>query len=325
MTRASDAEPGGRVDTLGEFGVIAALRRRLPQGAPVLVGPGDDAALVAAPDGRVVLTTDVLVEGNHFRTDWSSPHDIGRRAAAASLADVAAMGGTTTALVVALTLPRTTETAWVLRLADGLRDEAASVGASVVGGDLARGESVVVAVTAVGDLGGRPPVLRSGARPGDVVAVAGRLGWSAAGLAVLGRGFASPRAVVAAYRVPEPPYAAGPAAAASGATAMCDVSDGLLTDLGHVAGESGVGIDVDPSSLEVAEPVAAVAAAYGTDPLVFVLAGGEDHALAATFPPDAVLPEGFRVVGTVVEAGDEPAVTVAGQAWTGPGGHDHFR
>jgi len=318
-------DPQGSVTEVGEFGLVAAIGRRLPQGDGVLVAPGDDAALVAAPDGRVLVTTDVLVEGVHFRTDWCSAHDVGRRAAAASLADVAAMGGTATALVVSLAMPPVTATAWVLRLADGLRDEAHRVGASVVGGDLARSDRLTVSVTALGDLAGRAPVLRSGAQPGDRVAVAGRLGWAAAGLAVLSRGFASPRVLVDAYRVPDPPYPAGPAAADAGATAMCDVSDGLLADLGHVARASGVDIDVDPDAFEVAEPLTAVASAYGTQPLRWVLAGGDDHALVATFPDDAVLPEGFVVVGRVGPATDDPVVTVAGAPWTLDAGHDHFR
>ena len=127
-------------------------------------------------------------------------------------------------------------------------------------------------------------MLRSGARTGDVVAVRGRLGWAAAGLVVLGRGFRSPRVVVEAHRVPSVSYGAGATAADAGATAMIDVSDGLLADLGHVATASGVTIDLDRSTFEVAEPLQAVAAATGTDPYALVLTGGEDHALAADLP-----------------------------------------
>ena len=320
MTVADDQDDLART---GEFALIAALDRRLPQGEGVLLGPGDDAAVVAAPDARVVVTIDVLVEGVHFRTDWAGPDAIGRRAAAASLADVAAMGARPTALVVGVAAPSTTPTAWVLRLGDGLRDEAALVGASVVGGDVTSADQIVVSVTALGDLEGRPPVTRGGARPGDVVAVCGRLGWAAAGLAVLRRGFGSPRSLVEAYRRPEPPYGAGVAAARAGATSMCDVSDGLVADLGHVADASGVAVDLDRSALLAGEPLVAVAAAYGMDPLEWVLTGGDDHALVATFPEDAVLPEGFSVVG-VVRAADRAKVLVDGRTWSGPGGHAHF-
>ena len=168
--------------TLGEFGLIARVVARLGTTPGVLLGPGDDAAVVAAPDGRVVATTDVLVEGVHFRRDWSSAYDVGRKAAAANLADVAAMGGTGTALLVGLAAPADLPVAWAEALADGLRDEAALVGAAVVGGDTVTADRIVVSVTALGDLAGRAPVTRSGARPGDVVVLAGRMGRSAAGL-----------------------------------------------------------------------------------------------------------------------------------------------
>jgi thiamine-monophosphate kinase len=178
---------------------------------------------------------------------------------------------------------------------------------------------VVLSVTALGDLGGRAPVLRSGARPGDVVALAGRLGWSACGLAVLRRGFTSPIAVVTAHRRPTPPYAAGPAAADAGATAMCDVSDGLLADAGHIADESGVVLDLDRAALvraclEPPGPLQQVASALGADPMAWVLTGGEDHALLATFPPRAVLPEGWRAIGEVKRGGKASGVRVDGVA-----------
>jgi thiamine-monophosphate kinase len=194
---------------------------------------------------------------------------------------------------------------------------------------------VVLSVTALGDLGGRAPVLRSGARPGDVVALAGRLGWAACGLAVLRRGFTSPLAAVAAHRRPEPPYTAGPAAAAAGATAMCDVSDGLLADAGHLAQASGVVLDLDRAALvraclEPRGPLQQVAAALGQDPMAWVLTGGEDHALLATFPADAVLPDGWAAVGTVeagaaqVRVSGEPADAAARAVGAERTGHVHF-
>lgn len=307
----------------GEFGLIDALARRLPQGADVRVPPGDDAAVVTVDACPVVVTTDVLVDTVHFRTDWSGPEVIGRRAAAASLADVVAMGARPVALVVALTAPRTTESAWVLRLADGLRDEAALVGASVVGGDLSSGP-LQVTVSALGRLEGRDPVLRSGARVGDQVVLSGRLGWAEAGLAVLSRGFRSPRVLVEAYRRPDVPYAAALEASESGVLhSLCDVSDGLLADLGHVARSSGVVIDVESAQLEVGEPITTVAAAYGTDPMPWVLGGGADHAFVGTLSADDDVPQGFARIGRVVE-GAEPAVTVDGAVWSGSTGYTHF-
>ena len=310
----------------GEFGLIARIVARLDAGPATLLGPGDDAAVVAAPDRRIVASTDVLVEGRHFRRDWCSAADIGHRAAAANLADIAAMGAVPTALLVGLACPANTPVATLTALADGLWAEAGVVGAGVVGGDVASSAQLMVAVTALGSLEGRSPVCRGGARPGDLVAVRGRLGWAAAGLAVLQRGFRSPAVVVNAHRVPEPPYAAGPEAAKAGATAMIDVSDGLLADLGHVARASDVRIDVRSTTLEVPARLADVGAALGADPRHWLLTGGDDHALAATFPPDALLPYGWVRVGTVLTLGDDdPAVLVDGRSYDGgPAGWDHF-
>lgn len=294
--------------------------------------------MVTAADGRVVASVDVLVDGVHFRTDWASGEQIGRRAALASMADIAAMGAVPTALLVGLTAPAGIAEDFVLGIGRGLDAEADAVGAGLVGGDLTRSDVLTISVTVLGDLRGAAPVTRSGARPGQVVAVAGRLGWAAAGLTVLSRGFRSPAAIVGAYRVPEPPLAQGPVAAAAGAGAMIDVSDGLLADLGHIAHASGVSIDVRTAQLPVAPRLVEVASALGRDPLEWVLTGGDDHALVATFAPDAV-PDGWTVIGTVtstapaldsdavdasVGPATTPGVTVDGQLRDTPGGWDHF-
>ncbi|MFJ6199955.1 thiamine-phosphate kinase [Micromonospora sp. NPDC092111] len=307
---------------VGEFGLIDRVTARLTYGSACLLGPGDDAAVVAAPDRRVVASTDVLVEGRHFRRDWSSAKDVGHRAAAANLADIAAMGATPTALLVALCMPTDLDTGWAEELAEGLAAEAALVGAGVVGGDMSASPTLTIAVTALGDLAGRPPVVRSGARPGDVVALAGRTGWAAAGLTVLSRGFRTPRLLVEAYRRPEVPYPAGPHAARLGATAMIDVSDGLLADLGHVAKASGVGVDLRRDAFEVPRQMRDAAQALGVDPYTWILTGGDDHALVATFPRAVALPEPWRPVGRVVAGA---GVTVDGEKHDGPAGWDHFR
>ena len=314
--------PAGTVGELGEWALVEALRERLPQGPAIRLGPGDDAALVDVTDGAVVASTDLLVERRHFRRDWSGAYDIGRKAAAQNLADITAMGAVPTALLVGLGVPADVTVEWVLQLCDGLRDECDLVGASVAGGDLARSELVVLGVTALGSLHGRAAVTRSGARPGDLVAVAGRLGWSAAGHAVLSRGFRSPRVLVEAHRRPQPPYSAGQQAADLGATAMVDVSDGLIQDLGHVAAASEVRIDLDAAAFDVGQPLYDVAAALGGDPRAWVLAGGEDHALAACFPAGTELPDLWRVVGSV-SAGD--GVLVDGEPYEGPTGWEAFR
>jgi thiamine-monophosphate kinase len=308
---------------IGEFGLIERVVARLHGAPEPLVGPGDDAAVVAAPDARVVITTDVLVEGRHFRRDWSSAADIGHRAAAANLADIVAMGAVPTALVVAFAAPPETEVGWVEELADAIAEEAAGTGAGVVGGDMSSSPVVTIAVTALGDLQGRAPVLRSGARPGDVVALAGRIGYAAAGYTVLSRGFRSPKLLVEAHRRPSVPYAAGPAAAVLGATSMIDVSDGLLADLGHVAGASGVAIDVRTDVFDVPGPMRDAAGALGVDPYAWLLTGGDDHALAATFPRGTQLPETWLEIGAVTEGA---GVSVDGKPYQGgPQGWDHFR
>ncbi len=306
----------------GEFGLIDRITADLPADERVLVGPGDDTAVLSFPTGVVAVTCDVLVEGRHFRRDWSTAIDVGRKAAAASLADIAAMGGTATALVVGFGAPPDLPTAWAMECTAGLREEARAVGASLVGGDVVQAPEVILSITALGDLAGRPPVRRSGARPGDFVAVAGRLGWAAAGLAVLSRGFASPRALVDAHRCPAPPYAAGPAAATAGATAMIDVSDGLIADARHVAEASGVVLEISTLGWEVPDPLQAAASAYHVDPIEWMLTGGEDHALLATFPPEAHVPEDFRIIGAVVAG--EPSVVVDGAVRDAEGGFRHF-
>ncbi|MFK4089125.1 thiamine-phosphate kinase [Kribbella sp. NPDC020789] len=311
----------------GEFGLIAALTKGLSTSEDVLVGPGDDAAVVAVPDGRMVITTDLLVEGRHFRQDWSSAYDVGRKAAAQNLADVSAMGARPTSLVIGFGAPADLPVAWVQELYQGLVDECELVSAAIVGGDTVQSDKIVISVTAFGSLDGQAPVLRSGARPGDEVAVAGRLGWAEAGYAVLTRGFRSPRTVVEAHRRPQPPYAEGPRAALAGASSMCDVSDGLLADLGHIAVASHVVIDVHTKALPIPEPLQAVAAATGVDAMTFVLTGGDDHALVGTFEP-ADVPEGWTVIGSVAEGNEElPAgtVTVDGAPYTARSGHAHFR
>ena len=250
----------------------------------------------------MVASTDILVENRHFRLDWSSAREIGGKAAAQNLADIAAMGAVPTALLVGLAAPGDLPVAWAEDMAGGLAEECARVGATVAGGDLSSAPLIMLAVTALGDLAGQAPVTRSGARPGDVVAVSGVLGHSAAGLALLRAGLAEPAELLAAHRWPHPDYAAGPDAARRGATSMIDVSDGLLQDLGHLAEQSGVRIDVASAQLPGRNTLRAAADALGDpDPLDWVLAGGEDHALVATFPPGIALTGRWSVVGQVRE------------------------
>jgi thiamine-monophosphate kinase len=296
----------------------------LPPDRALLLGIGDDAAVVSAPDRRVVATTDLLVEGRHFRRDWSGPADVGVKAAAQNMADVAAMGAVPTALLVGIATPGDLPVDWALDFVRGLVAEAQRAGASIAGGDVTGADRLMLAITALGDLAGRAPVTRAGARPGDLLAVAGRLGWSAAGLALLGAGQAVPAglaALVSAHRRPQPPYPAGPQAALLGATSMIDISDGLVQDVGHLATASGVCIDVETARLPATEPLWSAAAMLAADWQDWALAGGEDHALVATFPPGTGRPDGWTVIGTV-RAGS--GVLVNSRPRAGPGGWNHF-
>ena len=309
---------------VGEFALVDLVRERSGSNKQTLIGPGDDAAQVQTRDGTFVVSSDLLVENRHFRRDWSSATEVGRKAAAANLSDINAMGGVATALTVALGLPADLPATWVLELADGFEAECALVGAHVVGGDVTAADQIVIAVTAMGDAA--RPVRRDGALPGDVVAFAGTLGLAGAGFAALSRGFRSPKAAVDAHRVPQPPYSAGPQAADAGATAMIDVSDGLLADAGHIASASGVVIDLETTSFPIPEAVSTVADALGTEPIRFVLSGGDDYALVATFSSATDLPPGWTRVGSVrdLNPGEHPGVLVDGAPYDGPTGHRHF-
>jgi thiamine-monophosphate kinase len=316
--------------TVGELSEGSILRRILDRigESSALVGPGDDAAVLAVPDGRVVATVDTLVHGPDFRLAWSTAYDLGWKAAAVNLADIAAMGARPTALLVALAMPDDTRLSFVEGIAEGLRAacDTLAPGCAVEGGDLTVSETLTIAVTALGVLDGRDPVLRSGARPGDVVAVAGELGSAARGLMLLFGLFrdaaGNPTAIdgdtltpgeavdLAAQLRPSPPLSLGPVAATAGATAMMDVSDGLVLDASRLAAASHVSILLDSASL-------------GDDPAP-ALSGGEDHALLATFPSGPPLPDWFRPIGQVAEPG-EHGVLVDGSPYGGSGGWDPYR
>ncbi|HLS13252.1 MAG TPA: thiamine-phosphate kinase [Beutenbergiaceae bacterium] len=315
-----------QVAAVSEDELLAIIIPRLSQGPAVELGPGDDAAVLSAPDGRLVVSTDVLVQDRHFDLRWGTSADLGYRSAMQNLADIAAMGARPTAVVVALVLPGHLEVDWVAGLAEGFAQACGPHRVGVVGGDLAAGEQVVVAVTAHGTLDGGRAVLRDGARPGDVLAVSGVLGRARAGLSLLQADPGAGGELVRAFLRPEPPLAAGPAARHAGATALLDVSDGLVRDAGRIATASGVSISVDTGRLQAdLTAVEPAAEAGGSQALEWVLSGGEDHALLATFAPEAGLPAGFRVIGAVQEpTGSGPGVLVDGYRPAGRTGWDHF-
>lgn len=306
---------------LGEFTVIERLVAGRRQPEAVALGPGDDAAVLATPDGRTVVSTDMLVEGRHFRLDWSTPFQVGRKSIAQNAADIEAMGARPTAFVVAFGAPADTPAAQALALADGMWHEAAMLGAGIIGGDLVSAPQWVISVTALGDLDGGPPVRRTGATPGETVAVIGRLGRSAGGFALWDNEIDGFDDLRGRHVVPEPPYGQGRVAADAGATAMTDVSDGLLADLAHIAEASGVGIGLRAAALSAdRDALAAAAAAVGADPMGWVLGGGEDHALVATFP--APPPPGWTPIGRVLDG--PPRVLVDDAVWQGNTGWQSF-
>nr|WP_201293218.1 thiamine-phosphate kinase [Arthrobacter zhaoguopingii] len=331
---------GGTVPlTVGELSESALLERifpRLAQAETAVVGPGDDAAVLAAPDGRTVISIDTLVQDKDFRLlrengFATTGYDVGWKCAAQNLSDINAMGARATSLIVSLTLPADIAVEWVEALADGLTDAIEQLGATgcgVIGGDLGGGTEIVVTAAVTGTLEGRAPVLRSGAQPGDVVALAGTAGRAAAGLALLESGTAlkdlgeEELGLIATQCRPEPPLEAGPEAARAGARAMLDISDGLIRDAGRIARASSVAIDFDPEVLRgLAEPLRTAGRLLGKNPLEWVLGGGEDHGLLAVFGPEITLPSRFTAVGSI--SAGTPRVTVGLQAPASIG-WDHF-
>lgn len=332
------------VADLSEAGLLARIFPRLKGSTQadslLLLGPGDDAAIVGAPDGRALLSIDTQVQDQDFRLKWPNGHrttgyDVGWKAAAQNLSDINAMGAQATSMVVSLTLPSDTSVSWVEDLADGLSACISGLGAlrcSVAGGDLGRGRELSVTVAIVGTLDGQAPVLRSGAAPGHTVALAGALGRAAAGLAILESGNSigslsvEQRSLVEAQCRPAPPLAAGPLALKGGASAMLDISDGLVKDAGRMAAASRVIIDLDPAVLKLlAVPLEPAAHLLGLEPLQWVLGGGEDHGLLATFPAGVQLPPGFAAIGSVqaLTATGGTGVNIAGRP-ADIVGWDHF-
>ena len=313
---------GPTLADIGEDELLSTIFPLLPGGPGVLIGPGDDTAVLSTPGGSVLATTDAMVRGRDWLDEWSSGADVGAKTVAQNLADIAAMGGVPTGLLVTLIADPRTSLAWVRDFTAGLAQAARSAGVPVVGGDLSSAPAgvLVVSVTALGNCEGRQPVCRSGAHLGDVLAVCGSLGHSATGLLLLQRGETGRSPELADYhRRPRPPYEQGPAAARAGATAMLDISDGLGRDAGRLARASGVGIELD--DLQLAEDVAQLQQVVSEDDAWrSVLEGGEEHSLLACFPPGAGLPDGWRRIGDVV-AGS--GVWLRGEAVLG-GGWDHF-
>jgi thiamine-monophosphate kinase len=296
----------------GEFIAIERLRRLLPVPAPDVLGIGDDAAAILLPAGWLVTTTDAVVAGVHADLDLTGLDDLGWKAIAVNVSDIAAMGARPLQAVVTVVGPPDTD---LDRLYQGVAEAARCYECPVVGGDLANGPGLVVSVAMIGTVLRGEPVRRSGARPDDGIYVTGPLGLSAAGLRVLRTKGKEPSVAVAAYRRPTPEVAAGEAARLAGATAMIDISDGLAADLGHLADASGVGVDLD--RVPVGEGAT----------LEEALTGGEDYVLAFTAPSDPTAVFVERGLSPPVRIGRATASpserTLAGQPLPSVGGWEH--
>lgn len=291
------------VSELGEFGLIERIAARLPRyREDVRAAVGDDVAVLSL-DGKSYLlsTCDVQVEGVHFLRKSITPYQLGRRAAAINLSDIAAKGGTPEHFLVSLALPVALEVRWVEELYEGLGEEAARYGADIVGGNLSRTDGpVVVDVFLLGKVKVEEVVLRSGARTGDAVLVTGWLGGGVAGLALLEGGAAGMTAeakeVLEGHLIPTPRVREGRAIAMSGrATSMIDVSDGLSSDVGHICDQSRVGVRLFAERLPLSGGVRSVAEVTGRTDWMLALEGGEDYELCLTVPPEAVEEVAARV------------------------------
>ncbi|MGI8551064.1 MAG: thiamine-phosphate kinase [Dehalococcoidia bacterium] len=282
-----------RIEEAGEFGLIERIGRLvgIPDSA-VILGIGDDAAAVQPSPGHLLLaTTDSQIEGHHFLLERASPEKLGRRLAAVNLSDLGAMGGQPRWALVSLVLPPQLEVEFVERLYQGLVRELGRFGASIIGGNLAGGERLVLDLTLLGEVEPHQLIRRGGAQPGDVILVTGTLGDSATGRALLDAGLPVPGAetLVDAHLTPLPRVHEGQAIARSGlATAMADISDGLAQDLGHICGASGVGAVLMASTLPISAATQEIGTHLGLNPIGVALSGGEDYELLCTAPASSV-------------------------------------
>jgi len=306
---------GPTLGDVGEHAVIAAITEATPSAVN-----GDDAAVLhrSSPNSRVVATTDMLVEGRHFRWDVTTPWHVGRKAIVQNFADVEAMGARPIAALLSLSAPKHLPVAVVKDLAQGIGHEVEKYAAELVGGDVTSGDSLVMSITAIGSLGGnRPPLTLDGARAGQNVVAHGAIGYSAAGLALLESGLDIPsefEPLVQAYQAPTITPGAGVVARSAGATSMTDNSDGLLHDLRMIAKRSGIWINLDSATVAPDELLQRAGEFLSHDPWQWVCEGGEDHTLLGTLNGEA--PVGFRTIGSVSKLGtdEEPGVKVDGQA-----------
>jgi thiamine-monophosphate kinase len=316
--------------------LLAAIRKVVSGPGPeVVVGPGDDAAVVSSGSGELVLTTDALVEDVHFRRDLTTPRDLGYKAIAVNVSDIAAMAASPRFALCALTITDEVDPAWVVELAGGMRECCDEFALSLVGGNLSRGREVTIAVTVTGEVAAGRAVRRDGARPGELIVVTGSLGAGAAGrrLSSARSWSAEERDALNRFARPTPRVGEAGVLAARGATAMIDVSDGLAKDLSRLCAASGCGARIRLDAVPVSDDVVAAADALRLDPLELALGGGEDYELLAALDATVFdrareeLDERFGVtfteLGVMIDEG-LVAVTADGERPLEPKGWDHF-
>jgi thiamine-monophosphate kinase len=322
---------------IGEFGLIKAISQIADKGPGVVMGIGDDAAVLAPSAGQVLLvTTDLLLEGVHFQLEFTDPYRLGRKALAVNLSDIAACGGTPTAFLVSLAIPPETEVASVQALYKGMMEQAQEFKVALVGGDTSRAEKLFISVTMIGEAEENKVIYRSGARKGDLIFVTGTVGDAALGLQQLKQGKKEGR-LIQRHLTPVPRVKEGQAIAYQGlALSMIDISDGLVADLGHIAEQSNVGAEVRLSQLPLSEQYRKEIVSYSSDPYQLALSGGEDYELLFTSPPakaQAVAKLAQKLGTPITEIGE---ITDASQGVTIYGkdgkeypiaqrGHDHFK
>jgi thiamine-monophosphate kinase len=328
---------------LSEDELIAAVGKVLSGASPsVVVGIGDDAAVVTSGSGETVLAADMAVEGVHFDRALASARDIGAKALTVNLSDLAAMAASPRHALVSLALAPDVRAAWVIELFSGLRDVAHEHAMSIVGGDLSRGDRVVVSIAVTGEVAPGRAVTRSGARVDEQVVVTGSLGAAAGGLVLMRSGLAPQHAaswwareLERAYLRPVARVGEAQTLAAAGATAMIDVSDGLALDLFRLCRASGVGARLELGSIPVAEALLEAEGVLDIDPVALALDGGDAYELALTLPPTCVEParaalsQRFGVsltqIGVIIEEGFTAVDEAGGERPLEPRGWDHFR
>ncbi|MFN2544265.1 MAG: thiamine-phosphate kinase [Actinomycetota bacterium] len=321
--------------------LVGVIRKVLSgEGPGVIVGPGDDAAVLESGRGLTVATTDMLVEDVHFERSMVSARDLGAKAIVVNVSDIAAMAASPRYALVSLGFAADVDVAWVIELFGGMRAACDEYALSLVGGDLNRSPQTVVSVTVIGEVARGRAVLRSGARPGDRVVVTGTLGASAGGLLLARAGGSSVttpwgRELMEAHFRPVARIGEAATLAQAGATAMMDISDGLLLDLSRLCAESAVGARVELDRVPVAEALGELRSAVAdADPLQLALSGGEDYELLASIDPAAVEPAtakledrfGVRLtdIGEITDTGLTVVDAEGNERPLEAGGWDHF-